>query len=255
MENEIVVLKARNTILTLKKLIPDVDLEEAISKAITEYCGTPDGNMFYQKNGYKINYSDFKKYVPNNICEKYGFLKIEETRIKNSDNLSRFHVTNNMLTKGAYACVKGEVKYSRILSPIDDWELYQDKIRREFRGLSPIMHPYYTITIKNATIIPGREDGYLTLEDQFVMERLYLLPRLYEKDGAHYTINTLNKTIPHVGIMHNGKIINNIPSEEPYKNTPVFLMLKVVPCKLIGKTIELDSVIICETEKQNSNIA
>lgn len=45
------------------------DFKEAVRAAVKEFSETPE------YNGNPINWSDFWTFVPNSICEKYGFLK------------------------------------------------------------------------------------------------------------------------------------------------------------------------------------
>lgn len=51
------------------------DVVEAIKKASTEYCTTPEGRKTYEGNCGNFNYGDFDAYVSNSICKKYGISK------------------------------------------------------------------------------------------------------------------------------------------------------------------------------------
>lgn len=54
---------------------PNIDIRKAIEDACNEYCKTDDGKNVYEDNCNCFNWGDFDAYVPNNICEKYGFSK------------------------------------------------------------------------------------------------------------------------------------------------------------------------------------
>lgn len=61
--------------------VPDAkfDLLSAVKKAANEYCRTDDGRDRYEYNSKSFNWGDFMIYVPNDICKKYGFTKIDDT--------------------------------------------------------------------------------------------------------------------------------------------------------------------------------
>ena len=54
-----------------------MDFESAAMAACKEYCLTEAGRKVYEHNCNNFIMMDFCKYVPNNICEKYGIRKIE----------------------------------------------------------------------------------------------------------------------------------------------------------------------------------
>lgn len=54
-----------------------VDVEKAVKDACTEYCLTEKGRKVYEGNCDCFNWGDFDTYVPNDICKKYGFEKID----------------------------------------------------------------------------------------------------------------------------------------------------------------------------------
>lgn len=56
---------------------PD-EIEEAIKKASVEFCRTETGRRIYDRNGGSFTYEDFSRYVPNDICKKYGIEKAGE---------------------------------------------------------------------------------------------------------------------------------------------------------------------------------
>lgn len=62
--------------------VPDeeFDLVEAVEKAAEDYVTTAEGLKFFAYNCGRFNWCDFVAYVPNEICEKYGFKKIDPIR-------------------------------------------------------------------------------------------------------------------------------------------------------------------------------
>lgn len=61
----------------------DFDLKEAIRKASLEYVLTPGGSKIYAYNCRCFNLADFSANVPNSICEKYGFTKLDDVYSEN----------------------------------------------------------------------------------------------------------------------------------------------------------------------------
>ena len=66
-------------VLSLQFDVPNAefDLKDAVCKASTDYCKTSDGRMVYEDNCSYFNWADFARYVPQEICEKYGFRRID----------------------------------------------------------------------------------------------------------------------------------------------------------------------------------
>lgn len=64
-------------VLTITLEIPDstFDTAAAVKAACTDYCTTEEGLRIYEGNCGCFNWGDFVCYVPNEICEKYGFSK------------------------------------------------------------------------------------------------------------------------------------------------------------------------------------
>lgn len=52
------------------------NIRDAIQKASTAYCITPEGRTLYENNQHRFSYRDFDKYVSNDICEQYGIKKV-----------------------------------------------------------------------------------------------------------------------------------------------------------------------------------
>ncbi len=56
------------------------DIRSAVRKAVHEYLCTKEGKAIYDYNCGGFNWADFEPNVPNEICRKYGFEKIESCR-------------------------------------------------------------------------------------------------------------------------------------------------------------------------------
>ena len=54
------------------------DLETAVSAACTEYVRTPEGKAEYEANCGDFDWADFAARVPDRICRKHGFERIQE---------------------------------------------------------------------------------------------------------------------------------------------------------------------------------
>lgn len=66
-------------VLSLQFDVPNAefDLKDAIRKASTDYCKTPDGKIIYEYNCSYFNWADFAMNVPQEFCERYGFKIID----------------------------------------------------------------------------------------------------------------------------------------------------------------------------------
>lgn len=66
-------------VLTLQFDVPskEFDLKDAVCKAATDYCKTPDGKRTYDYNCSFFNWADFAMSVPQDFCEKYGFKRVD----------------------------------------------------------------------------------------------------------------------------------------------------------------------------------
>ena len=55
------------------------DILTAIKKAVKHYVtSTKQGKANFEYNSECFNWADFKNSVPNKICQKYGFTKVEQ---------------------------------------------------------------------------------------------------------------------------------------------------------------------------------
>ena len=66
----------RTLVINLEVFKEDIDVIEACKEAAREFTATNDGLGTYISNCECFNWADFEMYVPNDICEKYGFRKI-----------------------------------------------------------------------------------------------------------------------------------------------------------------------------------
>lgn len=66
-------------VLTITLDVEDgIDIKQAVMDACKEYCFTEEGRTTYDRcNCRCFNWADFDMYVPNDICEKHGFRKID----------------------------------------------------------------------------------------------------------------------------------------------------------------------------------
>ena len=64
-------------VLELEVFDKSINIFEAIKKACEEYVKTEEGYRTYLFNCESFNWGDFATYVPNQICEKYGFRQID----------------------------------------------------------------------------------------------------------------------------------------------------------------------------------
>lgn len=55
------------------------NLEGAVQKAVHEFLCTKEGIGIYESNCEIFDWGDFEQNVPNEICRKHGFEKIEST--------------------------------------------------------------------------------------------------------------------------------------------------------------------------------
>lgn len=53
-----------------------INLYEAIKAACQDYCLTEEGKRTYEGNCNAFNWGDFDVYVPDAICQKHGFKKL-----------------------------------------------------------------------------------------------------------------------------------------------------------------------------------
>ena len=60
---------------------PGVNIEEAAMKAAIEFCQTESGKEVFEENWKCFNWGDFDINVPNEICMKYGFVKVSNETV------------------------------------------------------------------------------------------------------------------------------------------------------------------------------
>lgn len=74
---EAVGLETTNLVMALDVFDENISIEQAVMAACKEYCLTEEGKRTYECNCNSFNWGDFDSYVPNEICEKYGFKKLQ----------------------------------------------------------------------------------------------------------------------------------------------------------------------------------
>ncbi len=62
--------------ITLEIIDESINVLEACKEAVREYVTTEEGLKTYLGNCERFNWADFESYVPNEICERHGFRKI-----------------------------------------------------------------------------------------------------------------------------------------------------------------------------------
>lgn len=70
-------LNTQTLVITLDVFKEDIDVMKACRAAANEFIQTKDGREVYRYNSECFNWGDFNECVPNDICEKYGFRKID----------------------------------------------------------------------------------------------------------------------------------------------------------------------------------
>lgn len=65
------------TALLLETEDNTTDMRASVKSACEEYLSTPEGRETYEHNCRNFNWGDFILYVPNEICRKHGFTKID----------------------------------------------------------------------------------------------------------------------------------------------------------------------------------
>ena len=70
-------LDVTNLVMVLDVDSENIDIEQSVLNACKEYCMTDEGKRTFEGNCNCFNWGDFDTYVPNEICEKYGFRKVE----------------------------------------------------------------------------------------------------------------------------------------------------------------------------------
>ena len=70
-------LDIRTLTITFQVNDESIDLQEAVRKACAYYVKTEEGRRIYEYNCACFNWADFETNVPNDICRKFGFEKME----------------------------------------------------------------------------------------------------------------------------------------------------------------------------------
>lgn len=59
-----------------------IDVLEAIKLVVKDFINTKEGRTIYEDNNNEFNWGDFIRFIPNPMCEKYGFKKINLEEIE-----------------------------------------------------------------------------------------------------------------------------------------------------------------------------
>ena len=70
-------MNTRTLAILVRVLDTSINLTDAVKRACTEYVKTKNGFDTYQYNCNLFNWADFETSVPNEICRKYGFEKVD----------------------------------------------------------------------------------------------------------------------------------------------------------------------------------
>ena len=71
-------MRVRILTIQLQYLEAGIDILRAVKDACTEYVQTDEGQAVYRYNCESFNWADFVSNVPNEICEKHGFCRIND---------------------------------------------------------------------------------------------------------------------------------------------------------------------------------
>lgn len=55
----------------------EFDLISAVRDAAAEYCKTEEGWNLFEYHSFSFNWEDFAQAVPNSICKKHGFQRVD----------------------------------------------------------------------------------------------------------------------------------------------------------------------------------
>lgn len=88
-------------LISLKILKEGIDAVEACKAAAREYVATQEGVNVYGLKRESFNWTDFNTFVPNSVCEKYGFIKLDTAQPDRAVNCTvqlvdepTFHIEN-----------------------------------------------------------------------------------------------------------------------------------------------------------------
>lgn len=70
-------LDTRVLVLNLDIPNKEFDWKSAVEAACVEFCQTAEGQNVFKHNCNCFNWADFDLYVPDEICQKHGFRKID----------------------------------------------------------------------------------------------------------------------------------------------------------------------------------
>lgn len=151
------------------------DLQSAVRKACSEYMKTSDGaESYYTVKGECFNWADFWDDVPNSICEKYGFRKINN--IVSDDDVD----WDEQLFDG--------YEDSGFEQAVDILEEFFDLLRRN--------------DVNADSYLPWRENLFTKICDAFrCMEKEAETEKIYTRDWAARILEFLEDMLSDSGII------------------------------------------------------
>ena len=142
------------------------------------------------------------------------------------------------LTPGKYVLVKGNLEYSRLVTPIAGEDLDRENRRRAQNGMLAIDKPYTTLQLTNAEVLPNTPDGSLSLEEKFVDQQFWTYtPAANRPNDNAYRFTVTNKS-PYPNNFYQASADNPkegsqiFPERELAKGLSVILILKIVQYKV-----------------------
>lgn len=90
----------RSLAITFDVPYKEFNIVTAVKAAATDYCKTTDGKNVYDYNCQQFNWADFEVNVPNEICERYGFKKVDSVLGNIEVNWDEHLVDDSKLDEG-----------------------------------------------------------------------------------------------------------------------------------------------------------
>lgn len=171
-----VVYKDETTVEIMECVVSsrNISLDDAIKAAATEYCMTEEGRQIcFANQGF--NYTDFIKYVPNEICMKHGFAKSATYETK--------------LVKDYYGCL---VNAEDLKFTLDYYELPPDEMHRVINTAIRLAVDWETAAIHGKF---GQGIGTKTVDGINNMERLIEWAKEYIETEQSETIPFIRKKL------------------------------------------------------------
>lgn len=91
-------MDVRTLTITLKIFDSTIDIKSAIKNACNDYVKTREGLETYRYNCDLFNWADFESNVPNSICRRYGFEKIDSVVSEEDVNWDEQLIDESVMT-------------------------------------------------------------------------------------------------------------------------------------------------------------